>query len=108
MREKKLKKKTAHHEPSNTSRQQMNYPLIKCKPLKAKLTEPQSGGGGQEPLNPSGSTPAPAAMLRAGCIAPHSGGFGGSPRGRPHSLWAVCASAPQKEALKGQNHLFSG
>lgn len=103
-----MEKKTAHHEPSNTSRQQMNYPLIKCKPLKAKLTEPQSGGGGQEPLDPSGSTPAPAAMLRAGCIAPHPGGFGGSPRGRPHSLWAVCASAPQKEALKGQNHLFSG
>jgi len=39
-------------------------------------------------------TPAPAGTPRAGGPGLWPGGFWRSPRKRPHSLWAMCASAP--------------
>jgi len=47
----------------------------------------------QGPLGPSAPAPAPAGTHRAGCPGPRPGSSGRSPRRRPHSLWAACASA---------------
>ena len=57
--------------------------------------------GLQGPLGPSAPAPAPAGTPRAGCPGPHPGGSGRSPRRRPHSLWAACASAPSLHSTEG-------
>jgi len=53
------------------------------------------------PLDPSAPAPAPAGTPRAGCPGPRPGSSGRSPRRRPHSLWAACASAPSLHSTEG-------
>ena len=55
----------------------------------------------QGPLGPSAPAPAPAGTHRAGCPGPRPGSSGRSPRRRPHSLWAACASAPSLHSTEG-------
>jgi len=55
----------------------------------------------QGPLGPSAPAPAPAGTPRAGCPGPRPGSSGRSPRRRPHSLWAACASAPSLHSTEG-------
>lgn len=54
-----------------------------------RITKLQTGWGwqGHQPNT------APAGTPRAGCPAPHPGGFWGSPRRKLHNFWAACTGA---------------